>query len=135
MELLPSIDLRGGRVVRLKQGDYSRQLNYAMEPIDLARGFARAGAAWMHVVDLDGAKEGRPVQVDLIARLIEVASELRVQVGGGVRSTGDVERLLAAGAQRVVVGTSALEDWSWFESLVRDPRFRDRIVLALDAKD
>jgi phosphoribosylformimino-5-aminoimidazole carboxamide ribotide isomerase len=73
----------------------------------------------MHVVDLDGAKDGRPVQTDLIGQVIR-ASGLRVEVGGGVRSTDDIKRLLDAGATRVVVGTKAIEDWTWFESLAGD---------------
>ncbi|MDB5296173.1 MAG: hisA [Phycisphaerales bacterium] len=134
LEVLPSIDLRGGRVVRLRQGDYADQLNYAVDPLAVARSFRNAGAAWTHVVDLDGAKEGRPAQLDLVAKVI-AASGLKVQVGGGVRSTADVEALLAAGAARVVVGTKAIEDWAWFESLALNPAFAHKLVLALDAKD
>jgi phosphoribosylformimino-5-aminoimidazole carboxamide ribotide isomerase len=134
LEIVPSIDLRGGRVVRLKQGDYTRQLNYDLDPIETAKRFADAGATWFHIVDLDGAKEGRPVQTDLIAKLIR-SSGMRVQVGGGVRATDDVTRLLDAGAARVVVGTKAIEDWPWFESLARDARFDRRLVVALDAKE
>src|SRR5579872_1419359 len=107
LEIVPSIDLRDGKVVRLKQGDYSRQVNYDVDPIQTARSFKAAGARWMHIVDLDGAKEGRPVQTELIARVIS-ASGLQVEVGGGVRSTDDVRRLLEAGAARVVVGTKAI---------------------------
>ena len=134
LEILPSIDLRNGVVVRLKQGDYARQVNYDVDPLAVARAFADAGAAWTHVVDLDGAKEGRPVQTDLIARVI-AASGLKVEVGGGVRSGDDVKRLLDAGAARVVVGTKAIEDWPWFESLAADPALAHKLVLALDAKD
>jgi phosphoribosylformimino-5-aminoimidazole carboxamide ribotide isomerase len=132
--VVPSIDLRGGRVVRLRQGDYADQLNYDVDPLTTARAFAAAGAEWMHIVDLDGAKEGRPVQTDLV-RLTIAAFGLRVQTGGGVRSTDDVRRLLDAGAARVVVGTKAIEDWAWFESLMNDPAFAHKIVLALDAKE
>jgi phosphoribosylformimino-5-aminoimidazole carboxamide ribotide isomerase len=132
--IVPSIDLRAGRVVRLQQGDYARQLNYDLDPLATASAFADAGAEWMHIVDLDGAKEGRPMQVELIARIIQ-ATALKVQVGGGVRSTEDIRRLLAEGAARVVVGTKALEDWPWFEKLVSHPEFDRRIVLALDAKE
>lgn len=130
--ILPSIDLRGGKVVRLKQGDYAQQLNYDVDPIATARSFADAGATWMHIVDLDGAKEGKPVQTPLIAEIIRSAP-LKVEVGGGVRSSQDLQSLLDAGASRVVVGTKAIEDWPWFEQLV--PAFPDKIVLALDAKD
>src|SRR4051812_16113273 len=129
--ILPSIDLRGGRVVRLKQGDYGRQIDYDVDPRATARSFADAGAAWMHLVDLDGAKEGRPAQTDLIGEIVR-ASGLKVEVGGGVRSTDDVRRLLDTGAARVVVGTRAIEDWPWFEALVQTPEMEGRIVLAID---
>jgi phosphoribosylformimino-5-aminoimidazole carboxamide ribotide isomerase len=132
--IIPSIDLRGGRVVRLKQGDYSNQLNYDVDPIATARAFRAAGAQWMHIVDLDGAKEGHPVQTNLIGEVIS-ASGLRVQVGGGVRTTEDVQRLIDLGASRVVMGTKAMEDWTWFELLVHTPAFHQRLTLAIDAKD
>jgi phosphoribosylformimino-5-aminoimidazole carboxamide ribotide isomerase len=135
LEIVPSIDLRGGRVVRLKQGDYGRQINYDVDPLDVARSYADAGAAWLHIVDLDGAKEGRPAQSDLVARII-AASGVKVQAGGGIRGTADVQRLLDAGASRVVVGTKAIEDWTWFASLARDDsNFAHKLVLALDAKE
>lgn len=132
--IVPSVDLRAGRVVRLKQGDYGQQLNYDVDPVQTARSFAAAGATWMHIVDLDGAKEGRVMQAELMGRMI-AASGLRVQVGGGVRSTEDIARLLEAGAARVVVGTKALEDWPWFEALAHAPAYAGKLVLALDAKD
>src|SRR5688572_32178031 len=134
MIIVPSIDLREGRVVRLQQGDYNRQLNYDVDPVQTAKQFASAGATWMHIVDLDGAKAGNPVQTTLIGRIIE-QSRLSVQAGGGVRSAEDIHQLLAAGASRVVVGTKALEDWEWFTEIVEEPDFFGRIVLALDAKD
>jgi phosphoribosylformimino-5-aminoimidazole carboxamide ribotide isomerase len=132
--VVPSIDLRGGQVVRLKQGDYARQVNYEVDPIQTARSFEAAGAQWMHVVDLDGAKEGRPVQTELIGRII-ASTRLHVEVGGGVRSTDDIRQLRDAGAARVVVGTKAIEDWPWFSRLARDPAFAEKLVLALDAKE
>ena len=134
MVILPSVDLRNGQVVRLKQGDYARQINYSVDPVETARSFREAGAAWMHVVDLDGAKEGRPVQTELIAKMI-IASGLKVQVGGGIRTAEDIRRLLEAGASRVVLGTKAMEDWAWFEWQVRDTQFAHKLVLAVDAKD
>ena len=134
LQILPSIDLRGGRVVRLKQGDYGRQVTYDVDPFQTARSFKEAGAKWMHVVDLDGAKEGRPVQTQLLSDLIG-QSGLQVEVGGGVRDTGDINRLLDAGAARVVVGTKAFEDWDWFQSLISTPGFEQKIVLAIDARD
>jgi phosphoribosylformimino-5-aminoimidazole carboxamide ribotide isomerase len=132
--IIPSIDLRHGKVVRLKQGDYSQQLNYDVDPIETARSFYEAGATWMHIVDLDGAKEGRPVQTELIARIIQ-STGMSVEVGGGVRTAEDIQRLLDAGTQRVVIGTKAMEDWAWFQQLVYQPHFHHRIILAVDAKE
>jgi phosphoribosylformimino-5-aminoimidazole carboxamide ribotide isomerase len=134
LEMIPSIDLREGKVVRLKQGDYGRQVNYDVDPVQTARSFAQAGARWMHLVDLDGAKEGRPVQMGLIARIISSTS-LCVEAGGGVRTSDDVRQLLDAGAARVVVGTKAIEDWKWFDKLAHQQALAHKLVLALDAKD
>ncbi len=133
LTIVPSIDLIDGKVVRLKQGDYGQQINYDVDPADVARSFADAGATWMHVVDLDGAKAGRPMQTELIARVAK-ASGLRVEVGGGIRSTADVQQLLDHGITRVVVGTRAMEAWDWFRDLVQTPAMKEKIVLALDAK-
>lgn len=132
--IVPSIDLRQGQVIRLKQGDYAQQINYDVDPIRTAQQFRSEGAEWLHIVDLDGAKEGRCVQTDLIARIIS-ESGLKVQVGGGVRSTEDIDRLIECGAQRVVVGTKAIEDWAWFEDLAGQSLYSQRLVLAIDAKD
>ncbi len=134
LQVIPSVDLRQGKVVRLKQGDYGRQINYDVDPVEVALAYQDAGAQWFHIVDLDGAKEGRPVQTPLIEKII-AATKLRVEVGGGVRSTEDITRLLEAGAARVVVGTKALEDWAWFEWIAKDEVFAHKLVLALDAKD
>jgi phosphoribosylformimino-5-aminoimidazole carboxamide ribotide isomerase len=134
MIILPSIDLRDGRVVRLRQGDYGQQINYDVDPRDVARSFAAAGARWMHVVDLDGAKEGKPVQTALIAE-IAAAAGLQVEVGGGIRTETDIDALLNAGIARVVIGTRAMEKWDWFQKLVHDPQYDRKIVLALDAKE
>lgn len=131
--VMPSIDLRNGKVVRLQQGDYDRQINYAVDPLGIAAAYHAAGAEWLHVVDLDGAKEGRVAQADLIGK-IAAHTPLKVQAGGGVRGTADVDRLLAAGVQRVVVGTKAIEDWPWFESLATNPAYANELTLAIDAK-
>lgn len=134
LEIVPSTDLRHGQVVRLQQGDYDRQINYAADPIATARAFKAAGARWMHIVDLDGAKEGRVMQAELIGQII-AASGLNVQVGGGIRSADDIRRLLDSGAARVVVGTRAMEDWNWFQTLAHDSEFQNKLVLAIDARD
>ncbi|MCC6424504.1 MAG: 1-(5-phosphoribosyl)-5-[(5-phosphoribosylamino)methylideneamino]imidazole-4-carboxamide isomerase [Phycisphaerales bacterium] len=134
IEVIPSTDLRNGQVVRLQQGDYDRQIDYSADPIQTAQSFAGAGAIWMHIVDLDGAKLGQIAQADLIRKMI-ASSGLRVQVGGGVRGSSDIEKLLSIGAARVVVGTKALEDWAWFEQLIRRPDMDQKIVLAIDARE
>jgi phosphoribosylformimino-5-aminoimidazole carboxamide ribotide isomerase len=132
--ILPSIDLRNGKVVRLKQGDYSQQITYDVEPMEVAASYAKAGAKWMHVIDLDGAKEGKPVQLELLTKLAS-ASGLQVQIGGGIRTADDIQRLFQAGAARAVIGTRAMQDWDWFTKLVHDPHYAGKITLALDAKD
>jgi phosphoribosylformimino-5-aminoimidazole carboxamide ribotide isomerase len=133
-QVVPSIDLREGKVVRLQQGDYQRQLNYDLDPVRVAQSFQADGAQWMHIVDLDGAKAGRPVQTDLIARIV-AETNLKVQVGGGIRDRLHVDELLARRVRRVVIGTRALEDWDWFEKLVASATLDSKLVLALDAKD
>lgn len=133
-QVVPSVDLRNGKVVRLQQGDYDRQLNYALDPVETTRRFEAAGAEWMHIVDLDGAREGRPAQVELIGRMVR-ATTMAVQVGGGVRETADIEKLLDQGCRRVVVGTAAIEKWDWFTQLAHEPAMAQRLVLALDAKE
>jgi phosphoribosylformimino-5-aminoimidazole carboxamide ribotide isomerase len=132
--IIPSIDLRAGRVVRLQQGDYSRQLDYDIDPADAIQSFVSAGAKWLHIVDLDGAKEGHPAQSELISKLAK-ASSLSVQAGGGIRRKEDIDRLILGGVSRIVIGTRAMENWDWFKSLVHDPRYAGKIVLAVDAKD
>ena len=135
LTVIPSIDLRHGRVVRLQQGDYDRQLNYDVEPLAVAAAYAAAGATWLHVVDLDGAKAGHTTQAGLVGRLATAGTGLRVQAGGGVRTTADVQRLYQSGVERVVVGTAAIEDWAWFEGLATDPHYAGKLTLAIDARD
>src|SRR5215210_6743022 len=104
----PAIDLRGGSCVRLKQGDFGREKQYDADPVGRARQWERGGAHAIHVVDLDGAREGRPVQLDLVRRMAAAVS-VPLQVGGGVRTLEDLLSVRDAGAARVVVGTSAVD--------------------------
>ena len=128
----PAIDLRGGRCVRLKQGDFGRAKEYDADPVERAREWVRQGAQTIHVVDLDGAEQGRPVQIELIRRIVGSVS-VPLQVGGGVRSIEDLRAVRGAGARRVVIGTAAVED--------RDLRLRaveeagDSVVVAVDASE
>jgi phosphoribosylformimino-5-aminoimidazole carboxamide ribotide isomerase len=108
MDLYPAIDIRGGGAVRLRQGDFDQETAYG-DPVSLARRFAAAGAPWLHVVDLDAARLGRPVNRSTVLAIAD-AVDVPVEAGGGVRSAEDVEELLAGGVSRVVLGTVALED-------------------------
>lgn len=133
MDILPAIDLREGKCVRLLQGDYSKQINYSADPVAVAQRFEGAGAGWLHVVDLDGAREGTLRNMAVIERMVR-ETHLRVEVGGGLRDTQVIEELLKVGVARCVVGTRALEDWDWFRGLVHRPDMHGRIALGLDAR-
>jgi phosphoribosylformimino-5-aminoimidazole carboxamide ribotide isomerase len=129
-QVLPAVDLLGEEAVRLEQGDFGRVAARA-EPEELVRRFAAAGARLIHVVDLDGAR-GDGIRADVIARLVEAAGPAKVQASGGIRSPADAERLLAAGAVRVVVGTAALAESEAIEQFVA--QFGDRLVVAIDVR-
>jgi len=133
MELFPAIDLRDGNVVRLLKGDYDRQTTYGDSPLDQARLFESAGAKWLHVVDLDGARSGEMTHLPIIRDICQ-NTNLKVEVGGGVRDEEIIRQLLDVGVERVILGTAAFEDWKWFESLMEEPDLRHRIVLGLDAR-
>lgn len=133
MDILPAIDLRSGKCVRLLQGDYARQIDYSGDPVGVAREFEEAGARWLHVVDLDGAKEGRPCNLPTIRQILAETS-LRVEVGGGLREAETIEELIDAGVQRCIVGTKALEDWEWFKQVAQRPKCVNHVALGLDAK-
>jgi len=131
MLIIPAIDLRDGGVVRLAQGDYARETRYATDALELARTFADAGAVWLHVVDLDGARSGELENLRVIESI--AATGLRVQAGGGVRGQADVERLHAAGVERVVVGSVAVREPATVEGWLA--RFgSERLCIALDTK-
>jgi phosphoribosylformimino-5-aminoimidazole carboxamide ribotide isomerase len=130
MLVIPAIDLMDGQVVRLKKGDFATRTVYSADPAEIAGRFGAAGAERIHVVDLDGARAGRPVNVDAVAAIARAG--VPIEVGGGVRSLADVERVLAMGAAWVVLGTAAVERLE----LVREAcaRFPGRIVCGIDAK-
>lgn len=134
MLLFPAIDLRGGKVVRLYQGDYDRQTTYGDDPVAQAMLFADAGATWLHLVDLDGARTGQLTQLAIIQRICR-ETPLKVELGGGVRSTETIDRLLEAGVHRVILGTAALKNWDWFADLAGNPKYHQKLVLGLDAKN
>jgi len=131
MTIIPAIDLRGGRVVRLRQGDFERMHEFEHDPVALAQSYVGAGADWLHIVDLDGARAGQLVQTELIARIAETGA--RVQVGGGVRSRADAMSLLSIGAARIVVGSAAIRAPDEFAEWLAEFG-ADRICLALDLR-
>lgn len=134
-EILPAIDLRGGRVVRLRQGDFERETAFSDDPVEVAERFAAAGARWIHVVDLDGARSGvRAHEVVIGAILASLEDRVRVEVAGGLRDEASVAGILASGAARAVVGTAALEDPALAGRLV-SRHGADRIVVAIDVRD
>ena len=133
MEIIPAIDLRAGRVVRLKQGDYAQETRYEFDAYALAADYADAGAKWLHLVDLDGAKSGAFENLRVIEK-IAAAERLAVQAGGGVRSEDDVQRLLDAGVARVVVGSVAVREPDKMEEWIG--RYgEDRLCIALDTRN
>jgi len=131
VEVIPAIDLRGGRCVRLTQGDYARETVFSDDPVEMAHRWAGEGATRIHVVDLDGAREGRPVNDDVVRRIIE-AVELPVQVAGGVRTLDAVQAWLDTGADRVILGTAAVRDPELAAEASR--RHGERIVVSIDAR-
>ena len=131
MYIIPAIDLRDGKCVRLIQGQYNRQITYQDDPVKQAREFSSAGAQWLHIVDLDGAKVGRPVNTDTISA-IAALGQFKIEVGGGLRDETSIKQLLDVGVERVIIGTKAVSDFEWFSQVTE--RFSGKIVLGLDAR-
>jgi phosphoribosylformimino-5-aminoimidazole carboxamide ribotide isomerase len=132
MQILPAIDMRGGKCVRLRQGDYDQETVYAEDPVSVARTWLKAGAKTLHLVDLDGAKEGKPVHGDHVRRIVS-ATGLPIQFGGGVRTEEDIQEALGWGVKRIVLGTKALQDPAWVRQMAKS--YPQTIVLGLDARD
>ena len=131
MTVYPAIDLRGGRCVRLLQGEFDRETVYGDDPVAVARAWAAAGARWLHVVDLDGARAGRPLQTALVREICRAAA-IPVQVGGGLRDADAVDAVLDAGAARVVLGTIAVRDPAACRAICR--AYPGRVAIGLDAR-
>ncbi len=132
MILYPAIDIRGGGAVRLLQGDYERETAYDADPVDAAVRWAEDGASFLHVVDLDGARDGAPRNLDAVRR-IAAAVPCPIQVGGGLRDAGSVAAALDAGAERVVIGTAALRDPGFLDEMLE--RHGEGVVVSVDARD
>jgi phosphoribosylformimino-5-aminoimidazole carboxamide ribotide isomerase len=130
--VIPAIDLMGGEAVRLEKGDFATKKVYAKDPAEKAEEFRAAGATLLHVVDLDGAKAGRPVNLDTVAALCRVKG-IEVELGGGLRTLPDIEQVLALGASYVVLGTAAVERLGLVEEACR--RFPGRVRAGIDARN
>ncbi|MBN2217876.1 MAG: 1-(5-phosphoribosyl)-5-[(5-phosphoribosylamino)methylideneamino]imidazole-4-carboxamide isomerase [Pirellulales bacterium] len=131
MEVWPAIDLRGGKCVRLRQGDYRQETVFGDDPDAMARHWVGQGARRLHLVDLDGAREGRPVNLEAV-RAIVGAVDVPCELGGGIRDEATIRELLGLGLSRLVIGTLAVREPDWFRRMCR--RFSGRLVLGLDAR-
>lgn len=132
MLIFPAIDLRGGKVVRLRLGDFAQETVYSGDPVEVARAFVAEGAQWVHIVDLDGAKIGAPVQLDVVRAICERVA-VPVQVGGGIRDIASLKLVLAAGARRVVIGSALIKDPSFAKEAFAV--YEDQIVAGIDARE
>lgn len=132
MILYPAIDIRGGQAVRLLQGDYEQETVYDADPVEAAKRWSGEGARYLHVVDLDGAKAGRPQNLAAIERVAD-AVPCPIQVGGGLRDSKSVREVLDAGAERVVIGTAAMRDPEFLDAMLE--AYGDRVVVSVDARD
>ncbi|MFN3193582.1 MAG: 1-(5-phosphoribosyl)-5-[(5-phosphoribosylamino)methylideneamino]imidazole-4-carboxamide isomerase [Aureliella sp.] len=132
MQIWPAIDLLGGKCVRLQQGDYNRETVFSDDPAEMAGKWKEAGTKYLHLVDLDGAKDGSQVNGEVIRRIVEETG-LVCQVGGGVRTEETIVRLLELGLNRVIVGTRALKEPHWFVEMAN--KYPNRLVLGIDARD
>ena len=132
MFIYPAIDLYEGKAVRLFKGDYARMTVYSENPAEVAKDFAAAGAKYIHLVDLEGAKKGEPANLDTIAKII-ASADLFVEVGGGIRNLRTIEQYLAIGVNRVILGTAAVTDPEFLEATLET--YGERIAVGVDIKD
>ena len=132
MIILPAIDIKDGQCVRLFQGDYAQVTTYDTDPVEVARRWQDAGSSWLHLVDLDGAKAGYPVNAELIKR-IRTATTLHIEIGGGIRTLEHIAQMLDLGVDRVILGTVAITDRALLQEALA--HWQERIVVGLDARD
>ena len=132
MILFPAIDIKDGKVVRLRQGNYADMKIYDVNPIDVAKSYKEAGAEWMHVVDLDGAKTGKTMNFGIITDIVK-ATNINVEVGGGIRDAERIRNYLNAGAKRVILGTAAIENPDFIKLMLKD--YADYMAIGVDARD
>lgn len=127
----PAIDLKSGKCVRLYQGDYSKETNYG-NPLQIAKKWESEGAAWLHIVDLDGAKSGEPIQIDIVKEIVNEVS-IPVQIGGGIRNIETVERYLSIGVKRIIIGTAAIKNSELVKEALK--LNNQAIAVGIDARD
>lgn len=133
MQILPAIDLRGGNCVRLRQGDYDQETIFGNNPAEMAQKWVTDGVEWLHLVDLDGAKVGRPVNHQVVKGICRAAN-VKCELGGGIRDEGSIRLMLEeVGVSRVIIGTKALKDAAWFSEMAK--KFPGKLVLGIDARD
>jgi phosphoribosylformimino-5-aminoimidazole carboxamide ribotide isomerase len=132
MYILPAIDLYDGKAVRLYKGDYEKMTVYSDEPLSVAQDFQTAGAEYIHMVDLAGAKDGTTPNFDTVARIAR-STNLKVEIGGGIRSQQTIQKYLDAGVRRVILGTAAITDWDFFQKMVQT--YGDKIAAGVDCRD
>jgi phosphoribosylformimino-5-aminoimidazole carboxamide ribotide isomerase len=132
VQIWPAIDLRGGKCVRLKQGDYGQETIFGEDPVAMARHWVDLGAECLHLVDLDGARDGIPGNLRSVEAIVKAVS-VPCELGGGIRSAAIIRRVLALGVARLVIGTLALKEPEWFRRMCR--RFPGQLVLGIDARD
>ena len=132
MNIIPAIDIMAKRVVRLEQGKFDKDKVYADNPATIARGWEACGASLLHVVDLDGAREGRPVNLDVVNDIVK-GVKCGVELGGGLRSENDIKKALDIGVRFVVVGTSAVLDEAFCRNMIK--QFSNSLIFAVDVKD
>jgi len=132
MKIFPAIDIKGGKCVRLLKGDFDKSTEYKKSPIDQAKEFSDSGFQDLHIVDLDGALKGEPVNGKLIEEICKL-TKIRVQIGGGIRSIDRIKKLIDIGVDRVVLGTIAVEDTKLLENICS--KFKNKIAVALDVRN
>jgi len=132
MTLYPAIDLFDGKAVRLRRGDYAQMTVYSDDPLSVAQGFRKSGATALHIVDLEGARDGRPANYDIIHR-IAAETDLQIQVGGGIRTSATIEKYLGIGIKRVILGTAAVAEPGFLKEMT--DHFKEAIAVSVDIKD
>lgn len=132
MYILPAIDLYDGKAVRLYKGDYANMTVYSDDPLSVARAFEAAGAEYIHMVDLEGAKDGTCPNFEVVAS-VAANTSLKVEIGGGIRSEATIRRYIDAGVHRVILGTAAITDWDFFSAMVA--KYGEKIAAGADCRD